>query len=48
MALPTDPESRKRIARSLAGLLKLPPEKARKILADETARRAAFKDKTPA
>lgn len=48
MALPTDPESRKEIAEQLVRLLRLPPEKARKILADETARRAAFKDKTPA
>ena len=48
MPLPKNLESRKEIAEQLVRLPRLPSNKARKILSDETARRAAFKDKPPA
>jgi hypothetical protein len=41
-------EQRMKALRLTKALLKLPPEKARKILAYEKTRRAQFKDKTPA
>ena len=39
MPLPTNPVARKRVATLTRALLKLPPERARKVIADERQRR---------
>lgn len=45
MPLPTNPEARKRIAKSLAALWKLPPEQRKEVLQEAKARREAKKAK---
>ena len=42
--LPTDPESRKRIAELVVALSKLPPDKRKQVMDAERLRRAKFKD----